>query len=435
MCGGFMAKRMCKVCGYIYDESKEKVKYKKLPYDWKCPVCGAPKVKVEEMHILPKMFAMFAIFFILCYLMYTYFQNQKPAEYDIYVTDNEISTMYANMIAINKDNDSFIWFKDTHLINDEELRRNKRFYLSEYLTQDSIDAVVNEINTKINEHIKGNSKNYIHLYLSDDLAWVEFKTVNLYNVDYDITYITSGGNSYRTTYAYSTNNTYDKYKEYKNTLDNILKNNITDDNLIKDNSLLLVGAMRDNADYIIEHPEYIVSSDALVNVEYKNIHFNEETLSEAFNGLDTIEQSRFLKLVGFDKSALDSEYFKDAEKAYLVIVGTDSIATTYTVDEFKARLDNIIADYNTNYHILYLPVGTIDSSYANMLDQLGIMVLPESTSLKLLSMVYPKISYSGFINDDFVELNKKNVTFLFGMTSEGYSYPLNQEFENVNFIK
>ena len=82
-----MAKRVCKVCGYVYDDRKEKIKYGNLPYDWKCPKCGAPKVKVEETHILPKMFALFVLFFILCYVMFTYFQNQKPSEYDIYITD------------------------------------------------------------------------------------------------------------------------------------------------------------------------------------------------------------------------------------------------------------------------------------------------------------------------------------------------------------
>ena len=429
-----MAKRRCSVCGYIYDEKKEKVKYSKLPYDWKCPKCGAPKVKVEEMHILPKMFAIFAVFFVLCYLMYTYFQNQKPAEYDVYITDNEISTMYANMITVNNNNDSFIWFSDVHLINDEELKHNKKFYLSEYLTQNNIDAVIEELKNKINEHIKSNGKNYIHLYVSDDLYWVEFKTLNLYNVDYDVTYITSGGNTYRNTYAYNANNTYDLYKSYKTKLDDILKNNITDDS-IKDNNLLLVAAMRSNANYIIEHPEYIVSSDALVNVEYKDINFKEETLSKAFNNLDTIEQSRFLKLVGLDKSSLDKKYFNDAEKAYIVIVGTDNVVGGFTDEEFQKRLQDITTKYNGGYHILYLPTSELSDNYTQMFDKLGIMVLPSNTSLKLLSMVYPKISYAGFINDDFVELNQENVSFLFGKDSKDYSYPLNQEFENVNFIQ
>ena len=33
----------CSLCGYIYDDSKEKVKFEDLPDDWKCPLCGAPK--------------------------------------------------------------------------------------------------------------------------------------------------------------------------------------------------------------------------------------------------------------------------------------------------------------------------------------------------------------------------------------------------------
>lgn len=36
-------KYQCSICGYIYDDSKEKVKFEDLPDDWKCPLCGAPK--------------------------------------------------------------------------------------------------------------------------------------------------------------------------------------------------------------------------------------------------------------------------------------------------------------------------------------------------------------------------------------------------------
>lgn len=46
-----MAKYKCKICGYIYDEEKEGVKFSELPDDWKCPMCFAPKnlfEKVEE---------------------------------------------------------------------------------------------------------------------------------------------------------------------------------------------------------------------------------------------------------------------------------------------------------------------------------------------------------------------------------------------------
>jgi pyruvate oxidase len=38
-----MAKYRCTVCNYVYDETKEKVKFSDLPKEWVCPVCGAPK--------------------------------------------------------------------------------------------------------------------------------------------------------------------------------------------------------------------------------------------------------------------------------------------------------------------------------------------------------------------------------------------------------
>ena len=44
-----MKKYRCTICGYIYDEAVEKVKFVDLPADWKCPLCGAPKEMFEEI--------------------------------------------------------------------------------------------------------------------------------------------------------------------------------------------------------------------------------------------------------------------------------------------------------------------------------------------------------------------------------------------------
>ncbi len=36
-------KYVCQICGYVYDDAKEKVPFTELPDDWKCPICGAAK--------------------------------------------------------------------------------------------------------------------------------------------------------------------------------------------------------------------------------------------------------------------------------------------------------------------------------------------------------------------------------------------------------
>ena len=46
-----MAKYRCKVCGEIYDEEYEGVRFEDLPDDWRCPLCNSPKsafVLMEE---------------------------------------------------------------------------------------------------------------------------------------------------------------------------------------------------------------------------------------------------------------------------------------------------------------------------------------------------------------------------------------------------
>jgi rubredoxin len=56
-----MARWLCQVCGYVYDETlgeKETgtppgTRFEDLPGDWKCPICGSGKevfVKIDEGH-------------------------------------------------------------------------------------------------------------------------------------------------------------------------------------------------------------------------------------------------------------------------------------------------------------------------------------------------------------------------------------------------
>ena len=42
-------KYRCSLCGYIYDDAKEKVKFEDLPDTWKCPLCGATKDLFERV--------------------------------------------------------------------------------------------------------------------------------------------------------------------------------------------------------------------------------------------------------------------------------------------------------------------------------------------------------------------------------------------------
>ena len=42
-------KYRCLICGHIYDEDVEGVKFADLPDDWKCPICKQPKSKFVPM--------------------------------------------------------------------------------------------------------------------------------------------------------------------------------------------------------------------------------------------------------------------------------------------------------------------------------------------------------------------------------------------------
>ena len=42
-------KYRCTVCGHVYDEEKEGVKFADLPETWVCPICKQPKSKFEPV--------------------------------------------------------------------------------------------------------------------------------------------------------------------------------------------------------------------------------------------------------------------------------------------------------------------------------------------------------------------------------------------------
>ena len=44
-----MKKYVCLICGYVYDEEKEGVKFEDLPDTWVCPVCGVGKDNFQEV--------------------------------------------------------------------------------------------------------------------------------------------------------------------------------------------------------------------------------------------------------------------------------------------------------------------------------------------------------------------------------------------------
>ena len=42
-------KYKCAVCGFIYDEDVEGMKFEELPDDWSCPLCGAGKDSFSQV--------------------------------------------------------------------------------------------------------------------------------------------------------------------------------------------------------------------------------------------------------------------------------------------------------------------------------------------------------------------------------------------------
>ena len=44
---------ICQICGYVYDDVKEKIPFSELPDTWKCPLCGAAKSDFKPEEVKP----------------------------------------------------------------------------------------------------------------------------------------------------------------------------------------------------------------------------------------------------------------------------------------------------------------------------------------------------------------------------------------------
>ncbi len=42
-------KYKCTICGYIYDEEVEEMRFEDLPDEWTCPLCGVGKDMFEKI--------------------------------------------------------------------------------------------------------------------------------------------------------------------------------------------------------------------------------------------------------------------------------------------------------------------------------------------------------------------------------------------------
>jgi glutamate synthase domain-containing protein 2/rubredoxin len=49
-----MAKYICRICQYVYDEKIEGTPFEELPMDWVCPVCGAAKSEFDPLDDAPE---------------------------------------------------------------------------------------------------------------------------------------------------------------------------------------------------------------------------------------------------------------------------------------------------------------------------------------------------------------------------------------------
>ena len=122
-----MKKYECTICGYIYADAKESVKFEDLPDDWTCPICGAPKSVFKEIEEE---------------------KEEKPAE-----SDEE-----DNLTELSNSEISYICSNLAKACEKEYLEEEQKLFteLAEHYSskEDLKEGTLENVQNKINEDIK-----------------------------------------------------------------------------------------------------------------------------------------------------------------------------------------------------------------------------------------------------------------------------------------
>lgn len=122
-----MKKYECTICGYIYDDAKESVKFEDLPDDWTCPICGAPKAVFREIKEVEEIESV---------------ENLDEEEDIRELTNTEVSYICSNLAKA---------CEKQYLKEEQDLFNE---LAKHYSNKENKEGTINDIQNKIDEDIK-----------------------------------------------------------------------------------------------------------------------------------------------------------------------------------------------------------------------------------------------------------------------------------------
>ena len=387
-------------------------------------------------------------------------EKNKESEYNIYITEETLQTLFTNLkIAKDTNQKGFFWTKRTTTINLNELKDNfKNLNISKNIGElkgdDFKTILIPEIKEYIKNILKQDSNAYFHLYTEENSFYLElelFGKIGLNDSRYDFTIYSNGTLSYVREYEITQPNKYERFLEEKNDyfklVDNI-KSNTLDYNdypgsyFVDEKSpfgtginydYLLISTLKDNVKYFLQYPDLFEINDEKISQEMKNANIEKIVAQDEYNKLNEEEKAIFFKTINLDKSELDNNYFKDDKKNYLIITGTVPFYENYSKDEFENILKQIYVDYNEEYNILYKPHPRAipDEEQSNILENLGINILPGGIPMEAILFIYPNVSVGGFGSSLYMSVDENKTKFFIANSPNELVEPLNKLYNKL----
>ncbi len=388
--------------------------------------------------------------------------------YNIYITTTTLPSFMAMLDISSKDNfHGFFWTQRTQSIDLEYLKNTKKdIKISQNLgilnNDEFKEKVVGEIKEYIKDVLNTNKDAYFNLYFEDYRFYLElelFGKIGLGDNRYTTYMYSDGTSSY--TKEYSIGNSY-IHKEFKireeNGYSDFEKEKANYDKLVTDlrsNKLktndmpgsfmvreendeynydyLLISTLRDNVKYLLQFPQLIDFKDEKVANEMKKANFVQIDLKNQYNNLNEEQKKQFLASIKLEKSALDQQYFSDANKKYLVITGTKPYYKEMDKKDFENLLNKVNNDYKDEYEILYKPHPSAlpDEEATDFLESLGIKILPGTIPMEAIMFIYPNIKLGGFASSLYMSAEKGQTEFFFANNSNELVKPLNILYDSL----
>ena len=333
--------------------------------------------------------------------------------YNLYIAFGTLPALFSQInIFLDKD-PSYVWVRSAGNFSKKEYLINNLKYYYKFDCSD-LDYINNEYKD-IEEQVKNillNDKKARFTVFTDDVRCHYFLKPLILAGAYDRVdkmILLSDGNITLDNYLkYNSHNDNILKEKWDNIIDNI-KNNINIDNYLNEYYFGFWLSIRKDVEYLTPCPEVISNSENKFNIKLFDI-------KKRYKRLNSKQKDLF-----FGDHLLNNKIknILNNKKNILIITGTYNFGSPEITNFiYKDLINQVLIDYRNDYKILFKPhpifAHELNDEFNNFLVDRDIEIMPVKMPLELILWERDDIYIGGFCSTSFVLINKKNVKFLFG---------------------